>query len=284
MATKQQTMKAKKIARSKSKAKARVKAANQSTSSQGASRGFYDKNASVYDLINDVKSGATKIKSKLAKGEVPEIGINRVDFLRGIQETMEQVIKLHGGIAIYTILAEDEGRFQITPENAMTIEVYERSIVRFVENVDAIIMLDQAQKLPEDYVELVMDMVDVMRDLMIIYHMPTYEMLKKKEHEINRYVTEHLPSGMPVLEYSRQLHEERIKKVGPLYVTTEGVSAKEIAEMVLMTQTLLDENEAGEVVPPADTENLVPDDFPEVEPVKDIPQDPITEERNKDAQ
>ena len=283
MATKNQGMQAKKIARRKAKSKARAKATQSSVFNQRSAGGFHDKSANIYDLINNVKTGATKIKAKQAKGEIPDVNIDRLSFMRGIQETLAQVIKMHGGIAVYMILAEDEGRFQITPENALRIETYERSVVRMVENVDAIILLDQAKKLPPDYIELVIDMADVMRDLMVIHHTPTFDMLKRKEKEINRYVTEHLPTGMDVLEYTRQLHEARIKKVGPNYVTTDGVSAKEIAEMVLMTQALLDENEEGVIVS-ADTSNLVPDDHPDVDPVKDVPQDPITEERNKDAQ
>lgn len=283
MATKQQSMKAKKTERRKVKTKARIKATQSNFMGQRSAGGFHDKSVSVYDLINQVKTGATHIKSKLAEGQIPEVGINRIDFLRGIQETLSQVIKMHGGIAVYMILAEGEKRFEVTPENVMRIEIYERSAVRMVENVDAIIMLDQAGKLPEDYIELVIDMADVMRDLMVIHHKPTYEMLQRKELEINRYVTEHLPTGVDVLEYVRQLHEARIKEVGPKYVTTEGISAKEIADMVLMTQTLMDEN-GEDVIVSADTSNLVPDDHQDVHPIKDIPQDPITEERIKDAQ
>jgi hypothetical protein len=283
MATKKQSMKAKKDTRKKTKAKVRVKSSQSSVFGQRSAGGFHDKRVSIYDLINDVKSGATHIKSKLAKGEIPEVGIDRLDFLKGIQETMGQVIKMHGGIAVYMLLAENESRFQITPENAERIEGYERSVVRFVENVDAVVLLDQAKKLPEDYIELVIDMADVLRDLMVIQHIPTYEMLKRKEQEINRYITEHLPTGMDVFEYTRGLHEERIKQVGPLYVTTEGVSAKEIADMVLMTQDLMNEN-GEDVVVSVDTSNIKPDEHPDVEPVKDIPQDPITEQRIKDAQ
>lgn len=283
MATKQQSMKAKKTERRKVKTKARIKATQSNFMGQRSAGGFHDKSVSVYDLINNIKSGATKVKSKLAEGEIPDVGVSRSGFLRAIHETLDQVIKMHGGIAVYMILAEDESRFQITPENAARIETYERSVVRLVENVDAVVMLDQAKKLPEDYIELVIDMADVMRDLMVINHKPTYEMLQRKELEINRYITEHLPTGADVFEYTRQLHEERIKKVGPLYVTTEGVSAKEIADMVLMTQTLMDEN-GEDIIVSADISNLVPDDHPDVHPIKDIPNDPITEERNKDAQ
>lgn len=283
MATKTQTMQAKKIARRKAKSKARAKETNQSFMAQRSAGGFHDKDKSIYDLINDVKTGATKAKAKLGKGEIPDVGVPRIQFLKGVQETLNQVIKMHGGIAVYMILAEDEGRFTITPENAKRIEDYERAAVRMVENVDAIVLLDQAKKLPEDYIELVIDMADVMRDLMVILHKPTYDMLKRKEKEINRYATEHMPTGVDPLEFMRQLHEVRIKKVGPQYVTTEGVSAKEIADMVLMTQAIMDEN-GEDVIVSADTSNLVPDEFPDVDPVKDIPQDPITEERNKDAQ
>jgi len=283
MATKQQSMKAKKTERRKVKTKARIKATQSNFLGQRSAGGFHDKSVSVYDLINNIKSGATKVKSKLAEGEIPDVGVSRHGFLRAIHETLDQVIKMHGGIAVYMILAEDESRFQITPENAARIETYERSVVRLVENVDAVVMLDQAKKLPEDYIELVIDMADVMRDLMVINHKPTYEMLQRKELEINRYITEHLPTGADVFEYTRQLHEERIKKVGPLYVTTEGVSAKEIADMVMMTQALMDEN-GEDIIVSADTSNLVPDDHPDVHPIKDIPSDPITEERNKDAQ
>lgn len=283
MATKQQSMKAKKTDRRKAKTKARVKATQSNFMGQRSAGGFHDKSVSVYDLINNIKSGATKIKHSQSNGQIPEVGITRVDFLRSIQETLGQVIKMHGGIAVYMILAEDEGRFQITPENAARIETYERSVVRLVENVDAVVLLDQAGKQPEDYVEIVIDVADVMRDLMVIHHKSTFEMLKTKEQEINRYVTEHLPTNVDVFEYTRQLHEERIKKVGPLYMTTTGVSAKEVAEMVLMTQTLLNEN-GEDVVVSADTSNIVPDAHPDVEAVRDIPQDPITEERIKDAQ
>lgn len=282
MATKQQSMKAKKTTRKKVKAKARVKATQDFLRSPRSAGGFHDKSVSVYDLINQVKTGATHVKSKLAKGEIPEVGINRTDFLRGINETLSQTIKMHGGIAVYMILAEDEKRFELTPEDIQRVEAYERSVVRLVENVDAIVLLDQAGKLPEDYVELVIDMADVMRDLMVIQHKTTYEMLQRKEKEINRYVTEHLPTNVDVLEYVRQLHEERIKKVGPGYVTTTGVNAKEIAEMVLMTQAVIDENGDGGIVS-ADISNLQPDAHPDVEAVKDVPQDPITEERNKEA-
>lgn len=285
MATKQQSMKAKKTERRKVKTKARIKATQSNFMGQRSAGGFHDKSVSVYDLINNIKTGATKIKSNLSKGEMPEVGITRASFLRAIHETLDQVIKMHGGIAVYMILAEDESRFQITPENAARIETYERAVVRLVENVDAIVILDQAKKLPEDYIELVIDMADVMRDLMVINHKPTYEMLQRKEQEINRYITEHLPTGVDVFEYTRQLHEERIKKVGPSYATAEGqgVSAKEIAEMVLMTQTLMDEN-GEDVIVSADISNLVPDDHPDVHPIKDIPSDPITEERIKDTQ
>lgn len=282
MATKQQSMKAKKTERRKVKTKARIKATQNSFMGQRSAGGFHDKSVSVYDLINNVQTGATKVKSTLAKGEVPEVGVDRKGFLRAIHETLDQVIKMHGGIAVYMILAEDESRFTITPENAARIETYERSVVRLVENVDAVVLLDQAKKLPEDYIELVIDMADVMRDLMVIHHKSTYEMLKRQEQEINRYITEHLPTGVDVFEYTRQLHEERIKKVGPQYVTTTGVNAKEIAEMVMMTQTLMDEN-GEDVIVSADTSNLVPDDHPDVHPIKDIPNDPITEERNKEA-
>lgn len=283
MATKQQSMKAKKTERRKVKTKARIKATQSNFMGQRSAGGFHDKSVSVYDLINNIKTGATKAQSSLSKGEVPEVGISRGNFLRAIHETLDQVIKMHGGIAVYLILAEDESRFAITPENSARIETYERSVVRLVENVDAIVLLDQAKKLPEDYIELVIDMADVMRDLMVINHKPTYDMLKRQEQEINRYITEHLPTGVDVFEYTRQLHETRIKKVGPQYVTTTGVSAKEIADMVLMTQTLMDENEEGVIVS-ADISNLVPDDHPDVHPIKDIPNDPITEERIKDAQ
>lgn len=283
MATKQQSMKAKKTERRKQKTKVRVKQVQNNFMGHRSAGGFHDKSVSVYDLINNIKSGATKIKAGKANGEIPEVGIERLDFLRGIQETLAQVIKMHGGIAVYMILAEDEGRFQVTPENAQRIEAYERAAVRMVEDVDAVILLDQAGKQPEDYVELVIDVADVMRDLMVILHKPTYEMLQRKEQEINRFVTEHLPTGMDVLEYVRQLHEARIKKVGPLYVTTEGVNAKEVAEMILMTQELMDENGEGVTVS-LDTSNIVPDAHPDVEPVKDIPQDPITDQRNQDAQ
>lgn len=283
MATKQQSMKAKKTERRKVKTKARIKATQSNFMGQRSAGGFHDKSVSVYDLINNIKTGATKVQSSLSKGEVPEVGISRGNFLRAIHETLDQVIKMHGGIAVYLILAEDESRFAITPENSARIETYERSVVRLVENVDAIVLLDQAKKLPEDYIELVIDMADVMRDLMVINHKPTYDMLKRQEQEINRYITEHLPTGVDVFEYTRQLHETRIKKVGPQYVTTTGVSAKEIADMVLMTQTLMDENEEGVIVS-ADISNLVPDDHPDVHPIKDIPNDPITEERIKDAQ
>lgn len=282
MATKQQSMKAKKTERRKVKTKARIKATQSNFMGQRSAGGFHDKSVSVYDLINNIKTGATKAKSSMTKGEVPDVGVSRTGFLRAIHETLDQVIKMHGGISVYMILAEDESRFVITPENAALIETYERSVVRLVENVDAVVLLDQAKKLPEDYIELVIDMADVMRDLMVINHKTTYEMLKRQEREINRYITEHLPTGVDVFEYTRQLHEARIKKVGPQYVTTTGVSAKEIADMVLMTQTLMDENEEGVIVS-ADISNLVPDDHPDVHPIKDIPNDPITEERNKEA-
>lgn len=282
MATKQQSMKAKKTERRKVKTKARIKATQSNFMGQRSAGGFHDKSVSVYDLINNIKTGATKAKSSMTKGEVPDVGVSRTGFLRAIHETLDQVIKMHGGISVYMILAEDESRFVITPENAALIETYERSVVRLVENVDAVVLLDQAKKLPEDYIELVIDMADVMRDLMVINHKTTYDMLKRQEREINRYITEHLPTGVDVFEYTRQLHEARIKKVGPQYVTTTGVSAKEIADMVLMTQTLMDENEEGVIVS-ADISNLVPDDHPDVHPIKDIPNDPITEERNKEA-
>lgn len=291
MANKQQAMKAKKDARRKTKTKERVKAANATIGTNGhksagghnekrsAMSGFNDKTKNVYELVNDVRTQAKKVKGYKNTGGVIESGIDRTKFLKGVSESLDQMIKVHAGITVYLKLA-DEGRFVVTPEHTQLIEEYEREVVRMVENVDAIVLLDQAKKVPEDYVEIVLDTTDAIRNLMVILQQPVYDMLMPQQMEVDRYATEHLPTGMSVVEYMRTLHEDRIKVVGPSYQTTGGVSAKEIADMVLMTEEIMQANMAEEKAE-GDISNLEPDFHPDIT-FKPVP--PITEERNKETE
>ena len=291
MASKQQAMKAKKDARRKTKAKERtkvtpgqaksIKSAGGYKNSKASLSGFNDKTKSVYDLVNEVKDQAHKVKRWSNEGKSIEEGIDRIKFLKGVSESLDQMVKVHSGIAVYMILSK-EGRFVISDEHTALIAEYEREVVRMVENVDAIVLLDQAKKSPEDYVEIVLDVTDTIRTMMVILQQPVYDMLIPQQEEIDRYATEHLPTGLNVMEYMRILHETRTKEVAHLYQTESGMSAKEIADMVLMTEELI-QNNLDEERAEADISNLTPDFHPEVD-LNSVTQDPTTEERNKETE
>lgn len=278
MGTKNQAMRAKKQQRRKNKARSSDN--NVSNKGYGASGKVPLMNRSIYDIIYN----ARELERRSRKGLGTANFLDRMELIAGLQITTTQSIKVHSAIVVYLKLVA-EGKFVLTPEREELIEKYERALVQFREDLDAWQLLDQAGKKPEDYTELVLHMADLMNELTVFMNPIFLKEFKEEEQEFNKWVSEHLPTGMDLFKYMDELHEDRMREVSPKYKTPDFNAASTVEMIGLADENLspLDQP-LDDLIASNNIDPLPADHGEENGPLlTEIPQDPIVDDRKEDS-
>lgn len=277
MANKQQSMRAKKQAKrakaTKVKAKAgRIERNNSGQAFSQATKDSARKHKSIYDIIND----RAKMRRLAKEGKGQEELFTRETLLQGVNEAIDVAVRLHAGMEVFERVAE---RQLITPttEQLQLIIDADKAIVVFCEDVHAVKTLDEAKQQPEEYIDLVMHIADVMHEMMEVHRHKLLAMFEEYREPMETYAQEHLPSEFAddMVGYQHLLHGDRIDRVSPLYATGE---AKEMMARLKEMEELFKDD--PDLEHPTDRENLPAAEATPLEGellLVDEPNDPVTQ-------
>lgn len=201
----------------------------------------------IYSILEDGK----EMKRRALAGEITETMISKDDFLQGINGMITMSVKLHSGIAVLSKLIE-EGKITLTQEQQAVVDVYERSLVEFTEDVAVTLALTKLGKVPADYPEIVLNLSNVMDQLVMVHREKVIALLEEFYHQVETYATEHKPKDTGMYTYMSIIHEERLQHVLPLYKT--GHSQNLLDELL----GIQDDAEDGTDDPVDDLQNLPP--------------------------
>lgn len=265
MATKQQTLRAKKQAKRQKAAKDKAKLARV----ERAHGKYFDGDAelteksrkSLYDIINsrdELQARAKKMKKKerrqRKKGENDFIGRN--EMLSGMHSMIDMTIKIHSAVGIFHKLVAEK-RFEPTAEELTTLDNYERAVVEFSEDVSAVTILDEAKKLPEDYVDITLHLVDIMQDLEFVHRPLVDKVLSQRGSLIEAYAQEHKSPAVSMYSFMSLEHQARLAIVTPLYST--GASQEMLQHLKELDELLSsepDDLDDLDNLPPVDENDL----------------------------
>lgn len=143
------------------------------------------------------------------------------DVMAMISESIPAIVRVHAGIEILQRL-EQEGKFELNELQNALIDAYDETVTKFNEDVDAVIQLIEAGQEPEDFMELIQHLTEVLMQLMMEFREPIVEMLEAHGTELDEYAKEHRAEGTPMDEYMMTIHTQRMAVVFPIYKTHAG--------------------------------------------------------------
>lgn len=172
------------------------------------------------------------------------------DIAQMIAESIPPITRTHAGVEVLARLAK-EGVIELTEENHALIVEYDKVVVKFNEDVDAVIMLMEAKKEPEEFMELVAHLTDMLMDLMTTYREPVIELIESHSEKVEEYVKEHRAEDQSMDDYMTLLHTQRAAEIYPLYRTGLTVTEHVDAEFAKFDEQL---NEAAASEQPSETQ------------------------------
>lgn len=172
------------------------------------------------------------------------------DIAQMIAESIPPITRTHAGVEVLARLAK-EGVIELTEENRALIVDYDKVVVKFNEDVDAVIMLMEAKKEPEEFMELVAHLTDMLMDLMTTYREPVIQLIESHSEKVEEYVKEHRAEDQSMDDYMTLLHTQRAAEIYPLYRTGLTVTEHVDAEFAKFDEQL---NEAAASEQPSETQ------------------------------
>ncbi|EBV8434229.1 hypothetical protein AVA65_08265 [Salmonella enterica subsp. enterica serovar Minnesota] len=151
------------------------------------------------------------------------------DVAQMIAESIMPIARTHAGVEVVTRLAK-EGTITLSPEADAVIVEYDKIVVKFNEDVDAVIALMEAKKEPEEYMELIQHLTEMLMELMSTFREPMIDLIENFKDLVEEYAKEHRPEGMSMDDYMMQLHTQRAEVIFPLYRTGLTVTEQADAE------------------------------------------------------
>lgn len=220
MATKQAALRAKKEQKRKAVSKQKQKQANVKRNPDGSSLKMLEdtsllKQAAREGIASAMRRAHTSRKRKGVKTKAGELTNKMV--MQHISDVIPQIVRLHAGIELFEILG-NEKRFEITQEERDLIKAVDGCVVLSAEDIQAISLMIEAGKQPDDYQEVYVHMVEVFAQIGADYQPRVLAMLQAQGGLIDAYANEHRGS-MPMYPYMMQQHELRMLRVGKEFAT-----------------------------------------------------------------
>lgn len=138
--------------------------------------------------------------------------------MESINDVIPIVIRIHSGIELFTRLGEEK-RFEITPEQQTLINTADEQVTHLTEDINAITVLIEAGKEPDDYMEVLMHYTELLARFFEVTMPALMLMLTPQKPLIDAYANEHRNKELPMFEFMRGLHIERMEKVFMTYRT-----------------------------------------------------------------
>lgn len=151
------------------------------------------------------------------------------DIAQMIAESIPAITRTHAGVEVVSRLAK-EGVIKLGDDDQALIVDYDKIVVKFNEDVDAVITLMEAKKEPEEYMDLVSHLTEMLMELMTTYREPVIELIESHKEKVEEYVKEHRDESVSMDEYMTQLHTQRAAEIYPLYRTGLTVTEQTDAE------------------------------------------------------
>jgi len=268
MSTKQQAMRAKKQAkRARAKKEKRTRAA---ISKHQVIRDIVG-NDTIFDLINN-REKLQRLADEGIGGsgkKIPEL--DRTKLISGFNSTAVIATQLHASAEVITVL-ESEKKVVLTEQDQELLVQLDKAVVALCEDIQAIKLLDQAGKKPEEYIDIVLHTSQLANDLMFELRPGMIALMDRYDAFVETYAKEHRSADMPMEVYMEQLHNRRIARVAPLYASAARVESDALMDNLVAEFEAMPDDE-----PVDESDNLPRDPVTlENDPVHlDTPQDPI---------
>lgn len=234
MATKQSSLRANKQAKRQKRAKQKQVAVRkeQATTKQLLGRRAMEKevfgNVTDNDILQQAHRRLKQLKKKARQGKITqkefeqqlagEEEITNTVVMQNINDVIPALIRIHAGVEVFSRLV-DEKRFEKTDEEVTRINTFDEQVTHITEDIGAIVTFVEAGKNPEDYMEIFMHYTELLARTFEVTVPALMLMLDAKKPEIDAYAEEHRTKELPVFDYMRGLHEERMRVVTPIYRT-----------------------------------------------------------------
>lgn len=140
-----------------------------------------------------------------------------------INESIPGIMRMHAGVTVLDTL-EKEGTLTLIPAARELMDAYEKTVVRFNENVDATIILIEQGTSIDDMMPLVEDLTMTLMDVTMEYRDPLIELLTLHEESVEIYAAEHILEGETKDQMMMRLHTQRMEVIFPIHRTTRKVS------------------------------------------------------------
>ena len=229
MATKQSSLRASKQAKRQTRVKQKKHAdakAKQLINRELAKN--YAEQAGHQSIGEEAQRRLKQLKKRVRQGRMTqaefekeiagEEQINNTMVMQNINDVIPAIIRVHSGVEVFTRLA-DEKRIVVTQEEHTLVQTFDKQITKVTEDINAIVAFVTDKKEPEDYMEVFMHYTELLAELFESTVPGIMGMLTPRQEIIDQYVTEHRNKEMPLFEYMRGLHCERMEKVFMLYHT-----------------------------------------------------------------
>lgn len=179
-------------------------------------------NVHLYDSENfnftpeEVIRRAQLIADGKAKSKGDEL--TNEGILKGLREATNIIVPVHGAVEVlHRLASEDKVNIE---HKAEVVNEFDESVVKFVEDINAITTLISKGHQPEDYIELIVGNTTLLAK-MFEEDIPALmeELLKPYQEIIELGVKEYKLEGESDIEFSARMHNERCVVVSPLYKT-----------------------------------------------------------------
>ena len=144
--------------------------------------------------------------------------ITNTVVMQNINDVIPAMIRIHSGVEVFIRLA-DEKRIVVTQEEHVLIQTIDQQITHVTEDINAIVAFVSDKKEPEDYMEIFIHYTELLATLFESTVPGVMAMITPHEGLIDQYANEHRNKEMPLFDFMRGLHCERMEKVFKLYHT-----------------------------------------------------------------
>lgn len=234
MATKNSSLRANKQAKRQKRAKQKQVAIRkeQATTKQLLGRKAMEKelfgNVSDNDILQQAHRRLKQLKKKARQGKITQKEfeeqvagheeITNTVVMQNINDVIPALIRVHSGVEVFSRLVAEK-RFELTAEENTLINTIDEQVVHITEDISAIVAFVEDKKEPDDYMAIFMHYTELLARCFEVTMPALMLMLDAKKPEIDAYAEEHRNKELPVFEYMRVLHEQRMSAVVPIYRT-----------------------------------------------------------------
>lgn len=149
------------------------------------------------------------------------------DVSRMIAESIPPLMRTHAGVEIAERLF-NEKTLTLSAQEIELVVNYDKAMVRFTENVDAALVMIEADRQPSDYMVIIEDLTYGLMDLMTDLRDKVVELMETHRDAIEEYAKEHRGEDEDMDKYMEKLHTQRMATIFPLYKTQNVEVTKEV--------------------------------------------------------